>query len=291
MKNLVYLCCFLNQQFFRLLELFFASVSLFSRKSLDSTDILIITHEDFVGPIQSIASSFDIPVLFFIVQKPYNVFISTTQRYFLFSWNQIQNYQKVLYLDTDILIHGELTELFSKATDPTKLYTLREGTISHEFWGGDEIFDFHGIDSDLNPKTPGFCTGVMLFYSHPEIAALFDQANDFMLKKIQVPGSKWPICFDQPYVNYVCAKGQKNENSILEKFCINRADHLHQGFIVYHFPATSFGKKYKHMILMILEMVKPFNSSSSIETLVSCIQKGTDFLQNYNEHEDPYKKF
>lgn len=290
-KNLVYLSCFLNKHYLRFLELLFGSVAVYSADSLKNIDFLVMTQNDFAEDIRSIGKKFNINIILVILEKPYNIFIATTFRYEIFNWEHIYNYEKSLYIDTDILIHGELNTIFEMATDSTKLYTFREGPISHEYWGGSEIFDFQGEDSEIDPTLQGFCTGILLFFNNTIVSDIFKKGKSFMLKKIQVPGSKIPICYDQPYFNYICAKDHTNENISLEKKCINRASELYDEYILYHFPDVSFGVKYSNMLKMILQMLKTTESSTLKDEILYFIQDGQKFLREYDELKDEHKKF
>ena len=291
MKNLVYLCLFLNENYIRFLELFFGSIVLFSKESLQTTDFLVITQEEFLAPIQAIGKRLGISIRFWIQEKPISIFISTIARYEIFRWPEIGNYSKVLYLDTDILINGELNTVFNLLEQPDKLYTFREGPISHIYWGGDEIFDFEGDDKEINKDTIGFCSGVLLFQANPQIASLFEMGKAYMLKKLQVPGSMIPMCYDQPYMNYVCAKYNLNENKSLGTRCINRAFEIVDGYVIYHFPATMFTNKYINMVALLTEMLKVVDSSNQKESLLAYIDEGETFLQAYDEAQDKHKKF
>ena len=291
MKNLVYLCLFLNENYIRFLELFFGSIALFSKNSLETTDFLVITQQEFVPQIQAIGEAFGISIRFWIQEKPISIFISTVLRYEIFRWSDIANYSKVLYLDTDILINGELNIVFNLLENPEKLYTFREGPISHEYWGGNEIFDFDGADKEINKDTIGFCSGVMLFQANTRIASLFEMGKDYMLKKLQVPGSKIPMCYDQPYMNYICAKYNLNENDSLGTRCVNRAFMIVDGYVIYHFPATMFTMKYTNMITILIKMLTPVESSTQKDILLTFIKNGEAFLQDYDENFDKNKKY
>jgi hypothetical protein len=291
MKNLVYLCLFLNENYIRFLELFFGSVALFSKNSLETTDFLVITQQEFVPQIQAIGETFGISIRFWIQEKPISIFISTVLRYEIFRWSEIANYSKLLYLDTDILINGELNTVFNLLEKPDKLYTFREGPISHIYWGGDEIFDFEGEDKEIDKDTIGFCSGVLLFQANTRIASLFEMGKDYMLKKLQVPGSMIPICYDQPYMNYICVKYNLNENDSLGTCCVNRAFETVDGYVIYHFPATMFTNKYTNMITILMEMLKPIESSTQKDALLTFMKTGEVFLQEYDELQDKHKKF
>jgi hypothetical protein len=154
-----------------------------------------------------------------------------------------------------------------------------------------KIFDFDGEDKEINKETIGFCSGVLLFQVNPRIASLFEMGKAYMLKKLQVPGSMIPMCYDQPYMNYICVKYNLNENESLNTRCINRAFEIVDGYVIYHFPATMFTNKYTNMIAMVTEMLKVVDSSSQKDTVLAYIDKGETFLQAYDENFDKNKKY
>jgi len=74
----------------------------------------------------------------------------------------IKNYHKILYLDTDIIVHGDLNTVFDVCVKDI-LYVLEEGDIvSPDFdcWGN-SLFEEGEID-EYEDKS-AFSSGIMLF--------------------------------------------------------------------------------------------------------------------------------
>jgi hypothetical protein len=92
-------------------------------------------------------------------------------------------------------------------------------------------------------------------------------------------------------MNYICVKYNLNENDSLGTCCVNRAFEIVDGYVIYHFPATMFTKKYTNMITILMEMLKTVDLSSQKNTLLTFINKGELFLQVYDEFQDKHKKF
>lgn len=94
-----------------------------------------------------------LPVKIHITDKSPTAMISSMRKLEVFNIENIMNYERVLFLDGDIVVTKSLIPLFEAATDPTKLYVL------------EETFE--------NPHTLNFFS--LLSYTPEEIKALDDQ--------------------------------------------------------------------------------------------------------------------
>lgn len=297
MKNLIYLCVFYNKKYIRLIELFLSSYALFCTDCHEITDICIITDETFVDDLNQLSANLGLQIKLwiyppsFIHDFKYKIFISTLMRYYIFDWPDINNYDTILYCDTDILFHTPLKNIFTCIQDPTKIYTLKEGYLNEDFWGGHDIFDFTGSDSEINSRSSGICSGVFLFKNNLTTRLYFAEFTQFVFQKISVPGNKIPICYDQPYFNYFCFKNKINENETLSHYAINRCKEI-DGHGIYHYPEVHLTLKYNDMILMLNNMI---TSSPCDPLLVNKVhiylQNGLMFLNSYNEDTDPLAKY
>ena len=297
MKNLIYFAIFYNKKYMRLVELFLSSYALFCKDCHETTDICVITDESFVEELNALATNLHLTLKFylfppnFIHDFKHKIFIAASMRYFIFNWSEIGNYDTILYCDTDILFHTPLKEVFSCIEDPTKIYTLKEGNLDNEFWSGNNLFDFVGADSEIDPRTPGICSGVFIFKNTLVIQQYFAHFTHFIFNKLSQPNCILPICYDQPFFNYFCFKNKINDNETLLKYAINRMNTI-DGHGIYHYPEVHLTLKYNDMILMLLKLVQ---STPCDDTLVKkaneYMQAGSQFLQTYNEDEDPQAKY
>jgi lipopolysaccharide biosynthesis glycosyltransferase len=142
----------------------------------------------------------------------------------------IENYDKILYLDTDILIKRDLNQVFEVCKEDV-LYVLEEGTIDSDtdFWGktlfGDEIKKY--ID-----KT-AFTSGILLFNNCPKIKELFhDIKNDMSSRTYST------YFYDQPYIVYHAFKSGLYENKALTSMVVNNKEDVENDFVIHHFPGT-----------------------------------------------------
>jgi len=214
-KNLVYLGVFFNKDYIELLRIFLVTVKLYS--TTDDIDFLIFTSENFAPDIQALSKLVGIPLLmkFFSFNSVHE---ASCSRLFIFDYEHAMSYEKILYLDTDIIVQGDLMNVFSEPLED-KIYGMKEGTIEHEIHGG-WWFDFSTIDKD----TVAMNGGILLFNASESMKAIFNEINAHV-KDIKDTGKPMPQCADQPFMNYHFIKAGKYNNKMLEKhgliYCID----------------------------------------------------------------------
>ena len=229
MRNLIYMCVFRSREYITLFQYLANSIISYGELA-DDTDVIVLTQSDFEEDIVRVANG--ISNITTRIHSVDSVFESSRSKLRIFD-HDVSMYSKILYLDTDILVNGPIKPLFDIDLDPTKLYALEEGVVSHEYWGGETpLFDLTQIDGN----TRAFSAGVLLFKNSPEMKELFTEMNtrinlDIYEKNIPISG-----CLEQPYVNY-CAimKGQYN-NQALKTLVQNNPISITPGISIYHFP-------------------------------------------------------
>jgi lipopolysaccharide biosynthesis glycosyltransferase len=159
--NLVYMAVFHNRQYLELLKLLMASVKLFSGATTD-IEFLVLTSPEFAPAVQEIAVLTGIPIR----KKLFgfsSVFEASCARLHVFEYEDIERYEKILYLDTDMLVQGQLTTLFQENIED-RIYALPERSVTWEHFGG-WFYDFKKI----NKNTPGMNGGILLFRNTPTV--------------------------------------------------------------------------------------------------------------------------
>jgi lipopolysaccharide biosynthesis glycosyltransferase len=148
----------------------------------------------------------------------------------IFQYKNIDTYQNILYVDTDVLVNSDVNVLFSIDISPEKLYALEEGNIGHEYWGA-QFFDF----SKLNRNTAAFSAGVFYFMNSVSMKTLFDDTNrqiaNYLHEKRPIP-----ICLDQPFLVYNAVVQNKYDNQCMKQYVENNPTVHSKEKILYHFP-------------------------------------------------------
>jgi FkbM family methyltransferase len=207
-KNLVYFTVFNNPVYVDLLEILMATVKLYS--NLENIDFLVFTSENLKGRIDEVSAKLEIPIQIQIFNFT-GLHEGLCARMRIFDYCDIDKYDKVLYLDTDIVVQNDISVLFAQDIEE-KLYALKEGTIGHEYYGSD-FFDFNTIDKNI----PGMNSGILLFKPTSTILQLFRDAHQHM-SSIFIQNKPMPSCSDQALINYHFVKNGRHQTGFLEKY-------------------------------------------------------------------------
>jgi lipopolysaccharide biosynthesis glycosyltransferase len=234
-KNLIYTGVFIKEEYIELLYLWMKSLCLYGNLDRNTTEVLIYTSEKFVLPICDRLKDlehYQIPILFHTFGEGHMTCImqACSCRFQIFNNGFIQNYEKLLYLDTDILFNGDVNRLFNIPLDDNKIYATKSGYIGHIYWGANHI-DFEKFDK----TTPGFCSGAMLFKNSWQMRKLFDDTNDLIWYTLNTNQHIITNCYDQPFINTVAITQNKYDNEVLNDYIINNpGTTFDNSIVVYH---------------------------------------------------------
>ena len=227
--NCIFICLFNNPNYINMLFLLLESIQLYGL--LEDTEILIYTSIQFMKviklcpfPIVSKLTHFEINDTYKTVEK------ACKARLDLFNLQSVQKYSKILYLDTDIIVKGDLNPLFDLC-QKDQLYTLEEGSIdsNSDFWG--KTLFLNAKDLDLYTNKSAFTSGILLFNNCEKIKNLFSRINQDLNKR---PFKFY--CHDQPYIIYNAFKYDLYDNQILKEFAVNNDHDINSSKIIHHFP-------------------------------------------------------
>ena len=197
-KTLIYFCIFHNKGYIELLQLLISSLIL--RSNLENIDLLVLTSSNFKDDIENVSKKLNIDIYTYILDFS-QLHEALCSRIYIFNYPLITLYKQVLYLDTDIIIQGDINKLLTLTLEE-KLYAFREGNIGHPYWGGD-FFDFSS--QGLKREQSGFNSGVLLFKPVKCINDTFLKVKEY-LNTIISSNSKLPNCPDQSILNYYFIK-------------------------------------------------------------------------------------
>jgi lipopolysaccharide biosynthesis glycosyltransferase len=263
--NLLYTCIFDNLDYLKLLELLLVSGVVFGGFRDKQFDFLIITTQQFEKNINEMFSKYGLNVRIKCIQID-NIFSALSARFRIFDFVN-KEYNKILYIDTDILITKNLSILFNLPLE-NKIYTLQEGIIS-DYHHGKEFFDF----SKINPHTPGFTSGIILFKNCTEIKDLFNTINNNIEINIKTNGIK-PIAYDQAFLNYYAIITGRYNNTLLIEYTINNPAEFKYNYVLCHFPGGvgNFTNKLEKMSNYFLYLYDSYNFKI-INNNKCCIKK------------------
>jgi hypothetical protein len=243
--NLVYMCVFHNESYIKLLKLLITSIQVKAMIDPRTTDILIVTSAEFRPLIEKALSEYDLPLHYYIPPRElHTLFDAGCARLHIFEYEHIEKYNKILYLDTDILINSDMNRLFALPTENDKIYALEEGYFGHPYWGS-QFFDF----TKQNPSAPAFTSGILYFHRTDGMKTLFQDILHHIQDWIYDKKNPIPECLDQPFIVYNAVQQRKYENQLLKQYIENNPSIIRPEMVLYHFPGTpgKFSSKYDKM--------------------------------------------
>ena len=221
--NLIYCSCFKNRDYLVLLDYLLRSISMYANINNDITKILVITSDDFKDDIHRKFTKYNLDGYTYCLDMK-TIFSSCCARLFIFNYPDIEEYDKIFYLDCDMIMISDISTLFSISLDD-KLYVDTNGTTSNVKFGGCFFNKKHIVNK-------GFCSGLMLFNNCDVIKTLFsniiNHINQLLSKqkcsnigdltdepdKYKLSKSK---CNDQPFINYHAIKDNLVDRTVLSK--------------------------------------------------------------------------
>jgi len=222
-KTIIYSCVFFNEKYINLINLLLKSYKLFGN-SLYDVDYLIICNPNFQKKIQAIFDNLNISGKIWCIDLK-TKFEAGYSRLKIFDYPDINFYNKILYLDCDILVTNSINNIFDFKLK-NKLYALQEGRtdrVSH----GKQFFD-------NNPNCSAFTSGILLFNNNIIIKDLFSQIllhiHNHITSMLHIPG-----CLDQPFIVYHAVKNNLYDNKKLINIVINNPNNFNNETIS-HFP-------------------------------------------------------
>jgi len=186
----------------------------------DNTDILLYTSTEFMNIIKK-NHLFSEKIKFEINDSYNNINKACKARLDLFDLKSISNYDKILYLDTDIIIKNDINVLFNACEDEI-LYVLEEGDLQKQEIEHNYFYDYHGRPlftyqevAEMKDST-AFTSGIMLFKNCVPIKTLFDNIKKHIASFPYIFST-----FDQPFIVYNAFKYNLFNNKVLKDFCLN----------------------------------------------------------------------
>jgi lipopolysaccharide biosynthesis glycosyltransferase len=246
----------------------------------ENIQILIYTTTDFRNKI--IKSHLTSKYLDFEINDSYNTIDSACKsRLNLFTLKSISKYNKILYLDTDILIKGDINKIFDVVKEDI-LYVLEEGTIDSDsdFWGkslfGNEINNY--LDK------PAFTSGILLFNNCVKIKELFQKINTHLTRNNNIG------FHDQPYIVYNAFKYNLYNNKILKSYVVNNDDNIYSNKIIHHFPGGPgvYETKIEKMQVFLKDL-KEYTINMNIQVTKKYINRHLTFIGNNGKNSDNSK--
>ncbi|NDA64380.1 MAG: hypothetical protein EBX50_20480, partial [Chitinophagia bacterium] len=243
MKNCIFCCVFYQEKYVEMFLLLLESIFLCGNLD-ETTDIVIYTSTEFMNSIKKSYLYNETKIKFETNDTYTNIDKSCKARLDVFDLPTIFYYNKILYLDTDIIVKDDINKVFQICKENI-LYVLEEGTIDcpSNYWGK-SFFSEEELNTFKDKSA--FTSGIMLFNNSETIKYLFE-----MIKMDIIRRPYKFVFFDQPYIVYNAFKYGMFDNKLLKQVAVNYDINFQSDKTIHHFPGG------------------PGNYSRKIETMTS----------------------
>ena len=225
--NCIFCCVFNKDKYVDMFYLLLESILTYGNLS-DDIIILVYTSTPFMNRIKTSHLFNENKIRFEINDTLNTIDKACKARLDLFNL-AITNYNKILYLDTDIIVKNDINKVFDVCKEDI-LYVLEEGNLGTDFndYYGRSLF---GDDlGNYNDKT-AFTSGILLFNNCEKIKDLFNKINQDIIRR-----PRNFSCYDQPYIVYNSFKYKLYNNKILKSLVVNNDHNIHSDKVIHHFP-------------------------------------------------------
>lgn len=179
MKQLLYvLVNFQTKHYVEMFKIYLESLSLYS--SLKKIDFLIICDKDAKKAIEGLPElSLFNEHFFHLVPKDRSLKTALLRKFDISEFEGFMNYSKILYTDIDILVQGDILDVFESV--PAKhntLYATKEGTFEEKYWYIN-TYKNGNIDRLKKDGFHSFNSGMFLFKPSKEMQEHFRNVKAF----------------------------------------------------------------------------------------------------------------
>jgi len=260
--NCIFVCIFNEKKYVDMFFLLLESILIYGNLD-NNTHILVYTSTPFMNIIKQ-SHLFNEKIIFEINDTYNNIDKACKARLDLFNLHSITNYNKILYLDTDILVKDNINKVFDVCEEEI-FYVLEEGEINSDddFWGkslfGNEINNYE--------DKKAFTSGIILFKNCEKIRDLFNKIIEDIV-------NRYHSFHDQPYIVYNAFKYNLYNNQILKSLVVNNDNNIYSDKVIHHFPGGPgvYSHKIDKMIIF-LNNIKDYTINNNINEAKAYIDK------------------
>jgi hypothetical protein len=212
-----------------------------------------MTSPEFEPEVRQLSRTLELDLKVFCIDLQ-TIFQAACARLSIFEYPEISGYEKILYLDSDILIRADLSQIFKLPIEDL-LYGIESGNIGSLSFGG-QFFDFGTIDQNL----AGINSGTLLFFNSENIKNLFQRIKGHV-DQFTNDGNQPPYCMDQPFINFHAIKDSLYNNKLLIPYVtlfegediVNNCST--SAICHFSFPIGNFGHKFFRMCNFLTKII------------------------------------
>lgn len=264
-KYLFYTCCF-HQEVYTDVVLYLINSF---KKTGSTVDFLIYTTSEFRALIQSKCP--DLTGVKFFEKNFYKTMNQARiSKLDIFDYPEIENYEKVIYIDADSIFVKDPTPIFDSIQDDL-IYVYGEGNIlcDAEYWGRSLFLK----ENAQYPDREGIASFIMGFKTIPAIKKLFIKTKQAFYLDMYQNKLKF---YDQPFLNFFFINNNMCNTNVLKPFVRSRESAqsaIDNGLFIVHFAGCPGHGNVK------LDLLKEFQADYDRITSTTKVVNTTDDKQ------------
>jgi len=212
-KNLVYYTIFFDKGYIELLD---KSVLSILEQSDVNFDLLLITDNETKAKLERCAFRGKITPKYLIVETPLDGVEASQNKTRVFEYEDIDSYDKILFLDCDIVCLKDINSIFNEELEQETLYTAKNTNIKwHHHKSFHHGFEFLGdtyVREMTHARQMPFNAGQFLFRNSSRMREHFNNVNWFMKNWVG------EYFFEQAFLCYYFCKAYLTDDSVLNKY-------------------------------------------------------------------------
>ena len=200
-KNLIYYSVYFDNGYVELFELSLQTI--IKKSNIKNIDFLVITDLATQELIKKTEVYKKVNINFYITDTPADGIEASKNKCLIYNYENIDNYSKILFLDTDIICIKDINNIFNKDIKSNIIYSARPKTATYSthksIYHGLSFYTEEDIQCLTDHKQLPFNAGQFLFINSKSMKKHFDNITFFM--------KNWPgeYFFEQSFMNvYFC---------------------------------------------------------------------------------------
>jgi lipopolysaccharide biosynthesis glycosyltransferase len=214
-KNLVYLSVYFDKGYVELMNN--SLMSIIKHATIDF-DVLVITDETTQQLIAKQPFTQHIQPKYHITPTPIDGVEASKNKTLIYDYADVDEYDKILFLDCDVVAVGDIASVFDVCVDHNRLYTARGINIAfhhhRSFHHGFDVVKQVFIDEMTDARQYPFNAGQFMFRNSNIMREHFHNLNWFM--------KAWPgeYFFEQAFMCYYFCKAKITNDALNSKLAL-----------------------------------------------------------------------
>jgi len=207
-NNLIYYTHGFNNKYLNMLELSIKSL----RYTGNNQDVVVICDEAFVNECKNALKNYN-NIFIHSVKNSKSAPEASMNKLKIFDYENINKYNKIFFIDSDIIIHTNLDNIFNNITEDNLIYVKRESLKMEDhkniYWSL-QLYTEEQLDNFKRDNTFIFNAGQFGFKNSEQMKAHFNNINNL------IKNHKGESFYEQSFMNHYFNLNKLKNDDILD---------------------------------------------------------------------------